>query len=331
MSLPASGWALAAAVALAAALDWRFGEPRNAWHPVAWLGTAAGWLGRRLPAAPAGRAIAAGGLAWALVVAVAAALAAALQWALWQLPPWAAVPLLALALKPAFAWRMLHDEVAAVEAAFAHGGLTAARARLARLCSREVQALDAEGVRETAIETLAENLNDSLVAPLFWLAVAGLPGAWAWRAVNTLDAMWGYRSPRWQWAGRCAARADDLLGWLPARLSAALLWLAGGARGIAPAALRREAARTPSPNGGWPMGAMALRLDVRLGKPGVYTLHAAGRAPQATDTRQALALGRRAAVLAFVLAGLVLAGSGVLLGHGWPVGLGLAAGSGWLR
>lgn len=296
---------LAAAVAVAALLDWRFGEPRNAWHPVAWLGTAAAALGRRLPAAPPGRSLAAGSLAWALVVATTAALAAGVQSALLQLPAWAAVPLLALALKPAFAWRMLHDEVAAVEAALARS-LPDGRARMARLCSRDVQALDAQGVRETAIETLAENLNDSLVAPLFWLAVAGLPGAWAWRAVNTLDAMWGYRSPRWQWAGRCAARLDDVLGWLPARLTAALLWLAGGARGIHPVALAREAALTPSPNGGWPMGAMALRLGVRLGKPGVYTLHAAGRAPLAADTRQALALGRRAARWAFVLAALAL-------------------------
>lgn len=307
MTVPIPGLGVAAAVALAAVLDWRLGEPRNAWHPVAWLGTAAGVLGRRLPAAPAGRAIAAGTLAWALVVGATVALAAGVQWVLWQLPPWAAVPLLALALKPAFAWRMLHDEVAAVEAAFDQG-LPAARARLARLCSRDVQALDAQGVRETAIETLAENLNDSLVAPLMWFAVAGLPGAWAWRAVNTLDALWGYRSARWQWAGRCAARADDVLGWLPARLSAALLWQAGGARGLAPSALWREAARTPSPNGGWPMGAMALQLGVRLGKPGVYTLHAAGRAPLATDTRQALALGRRAALWAFALAAAAGAG-----------------------
>ncbi len=312
---PGQGLGLAAALALAAVLDWRFGEPRNAWHPVAWLGSAAGALGRRLPAAPAGRAISAGALAWALVVGGTVALAAGLQWALWQLPPWAAVPLLALALKPTFAWRMLHDEVAAVEAAFDQG-LPAAQARLARLCSRDVQALDAQGVRETAIETLAENLNDSLVAPLLWWAVAGLPGAWAWRAVNTLDAMWGYRSPRWQWAGRCAARADDALGWLPARLSAALLWLAGGARGLAPSALWREAARTPSPNSGWPMGAMALCLGVRLGKPGVYTLHAAGRAPQAADTRQALALSRRAALWAFGATALAMAASGAMW-TGW--------------
>ncbi|MEK8052563.1 adenosylcobinamide-phosphate synthase CbiB [Ideonella sp. DXS22W] len=326
-ALAMPGLTLAAALALAAALDWRFGEPRNAWHPVAWLGTAAGALGRRLPAAPAGRAVGLGALAWVLVVGSVTLLAAGLQWALLQLPVWAAVPLLALALKPAFAWRMLHDEVAAVESAFAQG-LPAARTQMARLCSRDVQALDAQGVRETAIETLAENFNDSLVAPLCWLAVAGLPGAWAWRAVNTLDAMWGYRSPRWQWAGRCAARADDALGWLPARLSAVLLWLAGGARGIAPAALVRQAALTPSPNGGWPMGAMALRLGVRLGKPGVYTLNAAGRAPQPADTLRALALGRRAALIGFVLAALAVAGWGpVWVGHspapgqgveGWP-------------
>ncbi|WP_100226757.1 CobD/CbiB family cobalamin biosynthesis protein, partial [Rubrivivax gelatinosus] len=197
-------------------------------------------------------------LAWWAVVGGVAALAWGLQTALLGLPHWAAVPLLALALKPSFAWRMLRDEVAAVDAAFMAGGLPAAQQRLRNLCSRDVERLDAREVRETAIETLAENLNDSVVAPLFWFCVAGLPGAWAWRAVNTLDAMWGYRG-RWEWAGKWSARADDVLGWLPARLTALMLWRPS--LGFAP--LAHEAARTPSPNGGWPMGAMALRLGRR--------------------------------------------------------------------
>ena len=141
------------------------------------------------------------------------------------LPAWVAVPLLAVVLKPTFAWRMLHTEVAAVERAAA-GGVAAARAQLARLVSRDVNALDGDTVRETAIETLAENLNDSVVAPLFWYAVAGLPGAVIYRFANTTDAMWGYRGAR-EWASKWkwAARADDVLSWLPARITAALLWL----------------------------------------------------------------------------------------------------------
>lgn len=282
---------LGGALLLAAGLD-RLGEPRNALHPVAWLGQAINAVGRRLPAAPPRPALLAGSAAAAGLVAAVVALAWGLEQALAQLPAWLALPLLALLLKPAICWRLLHDEVAAVEAALGQG-LAAGRARVAWLCSRDVSHLDEAGVRETAIETLAENLNDSWVAPLFWFAVAGLPGAWAWRTINTLDASWGYRSPRWEWAGKAVARADDLGAWLPARLTALLL----GPR----AGLRREALRTPSPNGGWPMAAMALRLGVRLGKPGVYLLNAGGRLPVAADTAAALRLAGRAAALALLL------------------------------
>lgn len=283
----------ALALLLAALLDRVFGEPRNALHPVAWLGKLIALTGRQLPAAPAAPALAAGLFAWTLIVGGLSLLAWAVQRGLAELPIWLALPLLALLLKPAICWSMLRDEVAAVEAALAQG-LDAGRARVAMLCSRDVSQLDEAGVRETAIETLAENLNDSWVAPLFWFAVAGLPGAWAWRAINTLDACWGYRSPRWEWAGKAAARADDIGAWLPARLTALLLgWRPG---------LRHEALRTPSPNGGWPMAAMALRLGVRLRKPGVYTLNAAGRAPGASDTAAALRHAGQAAGLALLLA-----------------------------
>jgi adenosylcobinamide-phosphate synthase len=303
---------LACAAALALALAWGldacFGEPRNAWHPVAWFGRACAPLGPALLRLRPAAALWAGAVAWALAVGAVAALAWALQrWLLAQ-PLWLAVPLLALALKPSFAWRMLCDEVQAVDTALAQG-LPAGCTQLARLCSRDVSTLDETAVRETAIETLAENLNDSLVAPLFWFVVAGLPGAWAFRAANTLDAMWGYRG-RWEWAGKCAARADDLLGWLPARLTAALLWRPG----VPLRVLAREARATPSPNGGWPMAAMALRLGVRLGKPGVYTLHAAGQGAGGAAVQQALRVARRAAVAAVVLAAVALAARGLWAG-----------------
>lgn len=286
----------ALALLLAWAIDHRFGEPRSALHPVAGFGRLAGPLGRRARALAPAPAFVAGAVLWCLLVGAAAALAHALQGALRQAPPGLAVPLLALALKPSFAWRMLCDEVRGVEAALQQG-LAPGRERLSRLCSRDVQALDTAGVRETAIESLAENFNDSLVAPLFWFAVAGLPGAWAWRAANTLDAMWGYRGP-WEWAGKWAARADDLLGWVPARLACALLWRPA----VGLARLRREARRTPSPNGGWPMAAMALRLGVRLAKPGVYTLNGEAPPPDTNDMARALALAAQAARWAFVAA-----------------------------
>jgi adenosylcobinamide-phosphate synthase len=299
MSPPAL--ALAWALPLAWALDLRCGEPPNAWHPVAWLGRVLGPVGRALAVCAPAPAFVGGALAWCGLAAAVVALAAWLQASLVAHLPWyAAAPLLALLLKPAFAWRLLRDEVAAVEQALVADGLAAGRARVARLVSRDVQAMDATQVREAAIETLAENLNDSVVAPLLWTVLLGLPGAWLYRFANTADAMWGYRG-RWEWAGKWAARADDLLSWLPARITG--LWLH---RGLA--ALRHEARRTPSPNGGWPMGAMALRLGVRLSKPGVYVLNPRGRAPRGADVAHTLAAAGRAAWAAAIAATLALAG-----------------------
>lgn len=300
-------------VAGAWALDAWFGEPPNRWHPVAWLGRLLGAVGARRVRWPPHAAFAGGALAW-LSMAAALGLAATLaETALaaaagpWQ---WPAVVTAALLLKPCFAWRLLHDEVAAVEQALVQG-LAAGRARVARLASRDVNGLDADAVRETAIETLAENLNDSLVAPLFWYVVAGLPGAVVYRFANTADAMWGYRG-RWEWAGKWAARADDVLSWLPARVTALLLaprWVLG-----APRRLRGEARRTPSPNGGWPMAAMALQLGVRLGKPGVYVLNASAPSPRPAHHAAALRRAGHAAWAAAALATVAVIGRSVVVG-----------------
>ena len=142
-------------------------------------------------------------------------------------------------------------------------------------------------MRESVIETLAENLNDSVVAPIFWFVLLGLPGAAVYRFANTADAMWGYRGTyrgqHWEWAGKWAARADDALSWLPARLTAGLLM--GVTRQVRFGALRREAARTPSPNSGWPMAAMAMALGVSLGQAGC--LHAERHRARAAGRRRA--------------------------------------------
>ena len=181
---------------------------------------------------------------------------------------------------------------------------------LAWLVSRDVNALSAEEVRESAIESLAENLNDSVVAPLFWFALFGLPGAALYRYANTADAMWGYTGARdgrhWAWAGKWAARADDVLSWMPARLTGLTLAALSGARSDLPR-LRREAARTASPNSGWPMAAMALALNLRLGKPGVYQLNANAPQPQAPDCQRAQQLARRCVLVTATVLSAVLA------------------------
>lgn len=289
---------------LALAVDWWLGEPPVAWHPVVWMGKALQWWGDRLaPTAPVARDIKlfwCSALVWCVLVAIILIVSGLAQHLVLMLHGFLAAALLALLLKPLLAWRMLHDEVLAVEVALGQS-LPAGRAQLARLVSRDVSSLSAVQVRESAIESLAENLNDSVVAPLFWFALLGLPGAALYRFANTADAMWGYPGMRggryWQWAGKWAARADDVLSWLPARITALLLVL--GAQGLPLRTLARQARKTPSPNSGWPMAAMALVLGVRLAKPGVYTLHGKGRRAGPLDTRRAARVGTRV-VLALV-------------------------------
>lgn len=334
----AAGGLLPLALLVALAADRLWGEPPLRWHPVVWMGRALEALGRRIaPAAPTGRDMQSfwlAALAWsalaAMVLVVAALLQALLLWTALPAPgrSGAALPpawlgsagpggagvlhavrwllaalLLGLLLKPLLALALLQSEVRAVEAALAES-LDAGRARLAWLVSRDVAQLTADEVRQSAIESLAENLNDSVVAPLFWFALLGLPGAALYRLANTADAMWGYPHMRgaryWQWAGKWAARADDVLSWLPARLTALLLALAAG--GVPLRALAPEARKTPSPNSGWPMAAMALALGVRLSKPGAYCLHPDGRAPTATDAQRAQKLVSKVALALVLLA-----------------------------
>lgn len=303
------------AMLLALLVDRLFGEPAARVHPVVAIGRYLSAFESMLLSLSPKRAFVAGALAWGLGAAVVVALAQGIEALLWQWlnPSVSLIAALALSLalgvllKPLLAWRMLEREVAAVERALAQG-IGPARAQVARLVSRDTATLDAAEVRETAIETLAENLNDSVIAPLFWFALAGLPGAALYRFANTADAMWGYRG-RWEWAGKWAARADDLLSWLPARLTALAL-MPVPARWCA---LRHEARRTPSPNGGWPMGAMALVLGVRLGKPGVYALNASAPSPQTSHIGYALAHGRRAVAVCVPL--LVALAVGVGMGR----------------
>jgi adenosylcobinamide-phosphate synthase len=277
----------------------RLGEPPAWMHPVVGIGRYLGLF--KLTKLPPAAAFIAGALAWLAGAALVAFIALWLEgWVLLLLKPWnsplgfvGAAVLIGLLLKPLLAWRMLAEEAVAVEAALDES-LEAGRARLSRLVSRDTSVLTETEVREAAIETLAENLNDSVIAPLFWFAIAGLPGAAIYRFANTADAMWGYRDER-EWSGKWAARADDLLSWLPARLTALMLMPPSFGR------LPREARRTPSPNSGWPMAAMALRLGRRLSKPGVYVLNAAGAPVQPGDLHAARAVSQQAVIIGAVL------------------------------
>ncbi|MES2583538.1 MAG: adenosylcobinamide-phosphate synthase CbiB [Pseudomonadota bacterium] len=299
----------ALAVLVALAVDRWLGEPPVRWHPVVWMGNFLGWAGRgvqRYTMQDASlpqdlKAFWLGGLVWivgaALVLIASSGLELGVAW-VYGFGGWiGAALLLGLLLKPLLAWAMLQSEVLAVEHALSDpdsGSLEAGRERLRWLVSRDVTTLSESQVRESAIETLAENLNDSVIAPLFWFALLGLPGAALFRFANTADAMWGYpglhpnngQGRNWAWAGKWAARADDVLAWVPARITALLLVAVTAA--VQMKRLRAEAARTPSPNSGWPMAAMALVLGVRLGKPGGYVLNGDAPVPQAQDTARAI-------------------------------------------
>ena len=310
MTMPGAG-SLYLAVMCALLVDHYLGEPALRWHPVVWmgkyLGRAGDWVQQRTLQNPLhrdGKAFWLAALAWTLGAALVTGVASLLQAALTTLPWWAAAPLLGFLLKPLLAWAMLKTEVRSVESALAQS-LEAGRDRLRWLVSRDVTELSETQVRESAIETLAENLNDSVVAPLFWFALLGLPGAALYRFANTADAMWGYpgvyNGRNWAWAGKWAARVDDVLSWLPARITALCMLVVAGRHGfLLFRQLPAEAARTPSPNSGWPMATMALVLGIGLRKPEVYVLNAGGAAASARDTVQALRLGNLA-LLGFVL------------------------------
>ncbi len=292
---------------LALALDAILGDPPNRWHPVAWQGRWLAWAERWAPARSPFRLV-----YGALIVVLGAALSAGPAWGiarlLQRLPVGAGLLIEAAALKLAVAARGLDRAAAQVEAALRRGDLSEARRLLGwHLVSRPTDDLSAEEVAAAAVESVAENLTDGLVAPLTAWIVGGLPGVWAYRFVQTADSMWGYRDPAHEWLGKAAARLDDLLNWGPARLGAMLLVLSAALLGEdarrAWRAWRMEAGRTASPNAGQTMATMAGALGVTLTKRGHYALRG-GDQPVTPDV---LRRARRMLVLAAGLAGALCA------------------------
>jgi adenosylcobinamide-phosphate synthase len=285
-------------LALAVAADTLFGEPPARFHPVVAMGRAIALAERRAPASPplalAYGALIAGGGGIGCWVGTRAALRALRHFA----PPLALVAG-ALVLKSTFAVRALDDAATAVVLALRADDLGTARARLGALVSRDTTTLSRPLVAAAAVESVAENLSDSFVAPLFWYALLGGPGAVAYRFVNTADAMLGYRG-RYEYLGKAAARLDDAANWLPARLSALLLvaaaWLRGADARGAWRVMWQHHGRTASPNAGWPMSAAAGALGIRLEKVGHYSL-GDGTPPRTAAIPAVVGLARLAAAL----------------------------------
>lgn len=213
---------------------------------------------------------------------------------------------LALAAWPGLAQRSLYQHASPVVKALEADDLPAAREAVGRIVGRDTASLDRAGVARAATESLAESFCDGVVAPLFWLLVLGLPGLWTYKAVNTADSLIGHREQPYTHFGWASARFDDLLNFVPARLSAALLCIAGGGGWTI---MRRDHGNHASPNSGWPEAAMAGALGIRLAGPVSYdgVQHVKpwigeGPAPDAAAARAALALYVRACGLLWIAA-----------------------------
>lgn len=305
---------IAFSILIALAVDWFYGEPPNYLHPVIAMGVFLSWAAVNfaptfIEVGPkrSSLCLLKGLLLWILGAIITISIAVSFVWIFNSFNLYLESFLTGAILSSLLSWRMLRNEVLAVSYALDES-LDCGRERVSRLVSRDVKSLTVIEVRESAIETLSENLNDSVIAPLFWFVIGGLPAAALYRFANTADAMWGYRSTRngfyWEWFGKFAAKVDDVLSWIPAVLTALLIFFIG--RVFRFRALLNESRKTPSPNGGWPMGAMALVLGLKLSKPGVYELNPSGRVPNAGDIKAACHIGNKIILLISLICCLLL-------------------------
>ncbi|SEF12253.1 cobalamin biosynthesis protein [Streptomyces sp. Ag109_O5-10] len=293
--------------------DLLLGDPRRG-HPVAVFGRAAGAVERVLWRDHRGW----GALHTAVCAGGAVALGAAAQRVV-RPSAVASVALTAAATWAVVGGTSLSREAQTIGRALQAGDVEAARARLPHLCGRDPQALDAGGIARAVVESVAENTSDAVVGALVWGAVGGVPGLLGFRAVNTLDAMVGHRSPRYRRYGWASARLDDVAGWPGARLTAVLAAVAGDDRQGAVRAWRADAVKHPSPNAGPVEASFAGALGVRLGGTLSYggriehrpVLNGEGRAVQVADIERAVRLSRRVGWLALGVsaAGALLRGS----------------------
>jgi adenosylcobinamide-phosphate synthase len=292
-----------AALGIEAAFGYPLGLYRRIGHPVTWIGTLVGALDRGFNRydMSGGMRRAMGVLALILIVAIPAFIAWMVERFL--APTWLGSVGIAVLASTLVASRSLFDHVRNVASALDAGGVEPARQAVGQIVGRDPQTLDAHGVARAAIESLAENASDGVVAPVFWFVVLGLPGLAAYKAINTADSMIGHKSVRHADFGWAAARLDDLVNLPASRLTALLIAVTAFAMPWASSAeafraMVRDASRHRSPNAGWPESAMAGALHLKLNGPKVYggTLVADAymgdgrQAATAQDIRKALRL-----------------------------------------
>lgn len=259
------------AMTVDALLGWPGGLFARIGHPVTWIGNLIRLLDHnwnRSIDTPSTRRMA--GVAAALLVI---ALCAGIGWLVQKsllVPEWSRVVILGILAWPLVALRSLYDHVAAVARPLQSGDMDAARLAVARIVGRDPATLDEAGIARAAIESLAENASDGIVAPVFWGALFGLPGIVGYKAINTLDSMIGHHSERHLWFGWAAARIDDIANFIPARLTGFLFVIVASRRSSALSCMVRDARRHRSINAGWPEASMAGALGVRLSGPRSY-------------------------------------------------------------
>jgi adenosylcobinamide-phosphate synthase len=304
--MPVEPWLPAAALAVEACIGYPQALYARISHPVVWIGKLIETLERRWndPARSDVVRRMLGSVATIVVAGSAGAVGYAIQASARELPfGFIVIVLIATA---GLAQRSLYVHVRDVLRPLMRDDLPAARAAVSKIVGRDTAQLTPSGISAAAIESLAESFNDGIVAPAFWLAAGGLPGLFAYKALNTADSLIGHREPRWRMFGWAAARADDVANLLPARLAGLLIAVAGGGGfGV----MWRDASKHASPNAGWPEAAMAGALRVQLGGAATYegVLHqrpmfGAGRHPDTGDLQRALRIYRGSCALLWALA-----------------------------
>lgn len=311
-------WMVAAALVVEAGMRWPRGWP----HPVVAIGGLISGLERRWnrEALSEGRRKALGVLTVLILILVTGGTGGGITWLVSFLPDvWAGVVVVACGVC-GLAAGSLFQHVRAIQRPLSRGDWAAARTAVSLIVGRDTHDMDEADIATAAIESLAESFNDGVVAPVFWFVVGGLPGLFAYKAINTADSMIGHMEPRWRAFGWAAAKSDDLMNWIPARIAGALISMAGtvsGANAKAWAVMARDARKHASPNAGWTEAAMAGALGVRLGGevrydglPLARPILGEGRRPVAQDLKRALG------VYLLACAGLLL----LLLAGGalWP-------------
>jgi adenosylcobinamide-phosphate synthase len=292
-------------------LDFLFGDPFGRFHPIALFGTAIYKLEKLLNRGK--YRIFKGAVMSVMLIAFAYLLFYVLLHYIWQQNFYIYITVSVILFFFGIASRTLINEVRDVFKVLKDRGIEAGRLQVARIVGRDTSQLDSKKIKIAALETLAENLSDGVVAPLFWFAIAGIPGMFAYKMINTLDSMIAYKSERYLLFGRVAAYIDDIANYIPARLTAFFMFIVVPKKRVSDFILRYSKSHA-SPNAGFPESAMAAIIDCRFGGPNIYHnkliekpyIGITDREPGEKELKKALFVSRMVAVIGVIIAAVVV-------------------------